>query len=269
MRAIILVNKRLDTDMWSQVDIGSPDMTAVEVSTGRGKVWIVNTYNDIGWQQGLLRSTLALQKRVHAGNPARHMEHTIWLGDFNLHHLLWDEECNGHLFMRGNLEKSQLLIDALAEFDLQMVLPKYVPTLQALATGNNTRPDNIFMSSPLAGRLVRCVMLPDERPARSDHIPVLMEVDLSLEEQDELPQPNFRMADWKGVREAMSGRLEGLDADGEASTIGKFFHWLDELTHMISEVIDECVPKTGLLPSEKWWWSPELSARCTALHRLT
>src|SRR5882724_4911645 len=262
MRAIILVNKRLDTDMWSQVDIGSPDMTAVEVSTGRGKVWIVNTYNDIGWQQGLLRSTLALRKRAHMGNPVRHTEHTIWLGDINLHHPLWDKECNSHLFTRGNLEKSQLLIDVLAEFDLQMVLPKDVPMLQALVTGNHTRPDNVFVSSLLVGRLVRCVTLPDERPARLDHIPVLMEVDLSLEEQVELPWPNFRMADWKGVREAMSGRLEGLDADGDASTIGEFFHQLDELMCMISEVMDECVPKMGLLPSEKRWWSPELSARC-------
>jgi len=51
--------------------------------------------------------------------------------------------------------------------------------------------------------------------------------------------------------------------------IGKFFHWLDELTHMISEVIDECMPKMGPLPSEKWWWSPELSARYMVLCRLT
>jgi len=58
-----------------------------------------------------------------------------------------------------NLEKSQVLIDALAEFDLQMVLPKDVPTLQALATGNHTRLDNIFISSKLVGSIIRCAML--------------------------------------------------------------------------------------------------------------
>src|SRR5882724_11445596 len=98
------------------------------------------------------------------------MEQVIWLGDFNLHHPLWDEECNSHLFSRVNLEKSQVLIDALAEFNLQMVLPKDVPMLQALATGNHTRPDNLFISSQLAGSIIRCITLQDERPARSDHI---------------------------------------------------------------------------------------------------
>ena len=54
-----------------------------------------------------------------------------------------------HFFTRENLDRSQPLIDAIAEFDLQMVLPKDVPTLCTLASGNYTRPDNIFISSSL------------------------------------------------------------------------------------------------------------------------
>ena len=65
-RTIILVNKRLATDTWAQVDMGSPDVTALVVNTGRGKVWLVNMYNDIGWHQGLERSIQAFQKRAHA-----------------------------------------------------------------------------------------------------------------------------------------------------------------------------------------------------------
>ena len=64
----------------------------------------------------------------------------------------------------------------------------------------------------MADRIVRCITLPDERPARLDHIPVIMEVDLSVEEWVELPHPNFRLVDWKGVREALSSRLEELNA---------------------------------------------------------
>ena len=139
MRTIILVNKQLATDTWSQLDFGLPYVTAVVVSTGRGKVWLVNMYNDIGHQQGLQKAVQAFWKRVCVGNPVSHAEETIWLGDFNLHHPLLDKECNGHLFTRSNLEKSQILIDALAEFDLQMALPKDMPTLQALSTGNHTR----------------------------------------------------------------------------------------------------------------------------------
>jgi len=146
MRSISLVNRQLASDAWSQVDASSSDMTALVINTGKGKVLLTNMYNDIRQQQGLEHSIQAFQKRLHVGGSEGHMEQMIWLGDFNLHHLQWDKECNGHLFMRGNLEKSQVLIDVLAEFDLQMALPKDVPTLQALSTGNHTRPDNVFIS---------------------------------------------------------------------------------------------------------------------------
>jgi len=167
MRSIILVNKRIATDAWSQVDISSSDVTALVIKMGRGKVLLANVYNDIRQQQGLVWSIQVFQKRLRGGGSEGHAEQIVWLGNFNLHHPLWDEECNGHLFMRANLEKSQVLIDTLAEFDLQMVLPKDIPMLQALSTGNHTRPDNMFISSLIAGRVIRCSTLPDKRPIRS------------------------------------------------------------------------------------------------------
>jgi len=159
----------------------------------------------------------------------------IWLGEFNLHHPLWDKECNGHLFMRSNLEKSQVLIDTLADFDLQIALPKYILMLQAL------------------------------QPARSDHILVVMEVDLSLEEWVEPLHPNFRSVDWKEVRETLSCRLKELEAGEMVNTHGKFFFWLGELTCMISGTIEDCILKVGTPPYQKHWWSPLLSARCMEL----
>jgi len=171
--------------------------------------------------------------------------------------------------MRSNLEKSQVLIDTLSEFDLQMALPKDIPTLQALLTNNHTRTDNVFISSLIAGRVIRCIMLPDESPVRSDHIPVVTEVNLSLEEWVDLPCPNFRLADWKGVRETLSSRLKELDTGKVVNTPGEFLFQLGKLTCMISGVIDDCVLKVGPLPYQKHWWSPLLSARCMELHRLT
>jgi len=52
-RSIILVNKQLATDTWSQVDMGSQDVTALAVNTGKGKVFLTNMYNDSRQQQGL------------------------------------------------------------------------------------------------------------------------------------------------------------------------------------------------------------------------
>ena len=41
-----------------------------------------------------------------------------------MHHRMWDESRNTHLFTRGNLDEAQYLINAVAELNLQMGLPK-------------------------------------------------------------------------------------------------------------------------------------------------
>ena len=48
----------------------------------------------------------------------------IWLDDFNQHHLLWDEECNSHLFTANNLDATQILLDLLRDHNMTMTLPK-------------------------------------------------------------------------------------------------------------------------------------------------
>jgi len=87
-RSIMLVNRRLASDAWSQVDICSSDMTAIAVNTGIGRVLIINTYKDIELQNGLMSSIRALRKSQWAGESEDHAEQTIWVGDFNLHHPL-------------------------------------------------------------------------------------------------------------------------------------------------------------------------------------
>jgi len=58
-----------------------------------------------------------------------------------------------------------------------MVLPKDLPTLHMLAMGNHSRLDN-FASSMLADAVIRCSTVPEEHPVRSDHIPIVMWIDM-------------------------------------------------------------------------------------------
>jgi len=63
--------------------------------------------------------------------------------------------------MQVKLDKAQCLIDAAAEFNLQTLL-KGLPTLHAMASGNYTGPDNVFMSSSLCTTVVCCETIPEE-----------------------------------------------------------------------------------------------------------
>jgi len=97
---------------------------------------------------------------------------------------------------------------------------------------------------------------------------VVTVVDTQLEEQTVPPHPNFRLVDWKGERERLSIRLEGMDAREEIGTPGELNAHVRELTHTISQAINECIPKAGPLPYKKCWWSPLLTEKRTELHRL-
>ena len=68
-----------------------------------------------------------------------------------------------------------------------MVLPKDVPMLHMLTSGNYTRPDNMFISSSLGDTIVHCKTLPEEHLARSDHIPIAMHLNIGLTTQTEPP----------------------------------------------------------------------------------
>jgi len=52
-QSLLLVNRRIATDAWSQVDFGSSDITSVQVHTTVGKILIVNMYSNNMWQVGM------------------------------------------------------------------------------------------------------------------------------------------------------------------------------------------------------------------------
>src|SRR5882724_1863901 len=97
-------------------------MTVIQLSTEHGRVLIINVYNDRMTQQGLKQVIQVLRCRTWVPQVPNQAQSIVCLGNFNLHHLMWDECCNAHLFTRSNLDSAQQLIDATAKFDLQMTL---------------------------------------------------------------------------------------------------------------------------------------------------
>src|SRR5882724_1134310 len=51
-RSIMLINKRILTNNWSQIDLASSDMTAIQMQTCSGPVIIINMYNDVRNSEG-------------------------------------------------------------------------------------------------------------------------------------------------------------------------------------------------------------------------
>jgi len=171
-RSLLLINRRIQTNNWTQIDFASSDVTAVQMQTPLGQVLLINMYNDGKNHEGAHKVIQYMRKMARAHNPS-HPPHIVWMGDFNSHHPMWDEERNLHLFTRANLDKVQTIINAMANHDLQMLLPKNIPTLCTMTTHNFTCLDNILASSSLHEHILECKTSPETCPPKTDHIPII------------------------------------------------------------------------------------------------
>ena len=94
----------------------------------QGCIMIFNIYVNCTHSEALVTLGQAIHNnRCHIlGCPT---DHIIWCGDFNKHHVMWDEERNHHLFTASALLATNELISYVAEFNLVMALPQGLPTL--------------------------------------------------------------------------------------------------------------------------------------------
>ena len=160
-------------------DVGFPDVTAVKIKTQTSSVIIYNLYCDCMYSDSLCDLKKHLQACTQARENREEDAEMIWLGNFNRHHPQWDDEQNTHLFTRSSLDEAQILINATIDYNLQMTLPKRLPTLIAMLTGNYKRTDNVFISSTLIERLITCTTVPEGQPAKSNHFPINTTLELS------------------------------------------------------------------------------------------
>ena len=162
--AIILVHERIPTNLWTQIEIKSHDVVGIKLTGEGGEISVYNIYNDCTHSDTItaLQDHLASREQDH---PDPHIGDNvigdIWLGDFNRHHPMWEDEENDRLFTHQNLNNASILIDLLADHDMQMVLPHGIPTIRNSA-GNLTRPDNVFASSLLVEWVTKCDMQPNQ-----------------------------------------------------------------------------------------------------------
>ena len=88
-----------------------------------------------------------------------------------------------------------------------MILPKGIPMLEAKATKNWTRPDNVFCSPNTEELVVICDTGPHLRGPGADHIPILTTLELPLSRAAAPEMRNFRMIDWVAFHEALAAQL--------------------------------------------------------------
>ena len=151
----------------------------------------------------------------------------------------------------------------MANYNLQMLLPKDIPTLHAMASQNYTCPDNILASSTIQELITEWQTILEECPPRTDHIPIITTIEMNPGRQVTVPKPNFKVTDWPNFQKELTKKLANLDPQNQVQSECEFYNRLNALTAAITDTIEATVPKINPLPFTKCWWSKELSQKCT------
>ena len=134
IRSIILVNSNISTDAYTPLPIPHSNITAIHLKGELGYSSIFNIYNNC-----TNNSTINTLHTYLHGNLASILpsptDHMLWLGDFNRHHPLWEEDKNWRLFNQPHLIDP--LINIIQVYDMDLALPQGIPTYESVV-GNWT-----------------------------------------------------------------------------------------------------------------------------------
>ena len=269
IRSVILVNANLDTNHWNQISLPETnDITALQFQGPYGRLSIFNIYNDC------LHSDTLITLNHHISTHRREFcrdehDHVLWCGDFNRHHPLWDEERNHHLFTAKALDDAKLLIEMIADHNMTMSLPQGIPMLQAMATGNWTRPDNVFCTENTIEHIVSCDTSPHQRGPGTDHVPIQTVINLPTEQKGLPPSYNFRMVDWEVFNEELAARIAEIPEPTAILSEEQLSRAIEDLTATLQDVIRTTVPLSKPCPHTKRWWNMELDKLKKSTNKLS
>jgi len=255
-----LVHKHISTNSWTQIDLDITDAVGIKLVGKGGKISIYNIYNNCTHPQTLIKFQEHLDAREQENpNPDQRDKiiGDIWLGDFNRHHPMWEDEANDRLFTNQNLDDAGMLIELLVDHDMQMTLPQGTPTIRNSA-GNLTRPDNVFTSSQLTEWITKCDTRPDEQPSTANHFPIATQLDFPVKVNVMETARNFRATDWEELKEALDDELLEMEPPRELNSKEELINTLDRLEATIRRVIEKVVPRKKPSPYAKSWWTKEL-----------
>jgi exonuclease III len=254
-RAVILISSSLDTNTWKQLSFPSSDVVIIQLTGPYGKCSILNIYNDCEKQDTLTKLNDHLNRHISELQPTTD-DHMLWMGDFNRHHPLCQEEIrNRHLY---NYNAVQPLIDLIADYGMLQLLPIGLPTLQSSSTGNWTRPDNIFGTEQLLNVVTSCTTAPELRGPKTDHVPIQLILALEAPHASDTPKRNWREVDWEKFNTKLQALLTPFPPQPLASE-AEFQESADRITRAILDTAEQHVPHTKPSPHARRWWTKRLT----------
>jgi len=116
--------------------------------------------------------------------------------------------------------------------------------------------------------VIACNALTEHRGINTDHVLILMELDMGLVTNDVKPIPNFREVDWDEFRKVLARHLGPVQAEEQIISQRQLDARCGILTEAIQSMIQEQVLVIEITPKSKQWWMKELTQLCKQSNKL-
>ena len=185
----------ISTDAYTTLTIHHSDIMAIHLKGGFGHCSIFNIYNDCKNNHSTDALHTYLRMNLASALPLP-TDHMFLIGNFNKHHLLWEEDRNCRLFNLPWLIDP--LINIIQEYDMVLALPSGIPTYE-MVLRNWTRPNNIWHSNNPSNPIIICNVKPSICPPCADHLPIITSLDLAITQAVTFPSWNIHWANFISI----------------------------------------------------------------------
>lgn len=240
---------------------------AIRLTTNARTISIYNIYNNCENNDTLQALETHLSHNTNTTHTNTHTDnHMAWFSDFNCHSPCWDWAENSQLFHSETF--MQPFLDLIQDHAMEMALPGGIDTLQN-SRGQWTRPDNIWCSEGMMNLFINCNVQPNIRPPKADHLPIISDLDLSINRTDPTPCKNYQETDWEDFQNTLTQALTTIPPPQELRTDEDFNKAVTDLTETIQNTIQEKVPTSKPCPYTKRWWTKDLDKLQKTKNRLS
>jgi len=146
-----------------------------------------------------------------------------------------------------------------ADTGLDLVLPSGTPTHKHNVMKLWSRLDQVFISDHSKNLIISCDTLTDQRGINTNHLPILMELDLAADIMLVEDISNFQDIDWDKFHKELSAQLATLPQPAPIDNQDHLESCCKSLTKAIQHTIEMQVLVTNITPKSKRWWTKELT----------
>jgi len=251
--AIYVNNAILASNSFTQIPTSNGDMVAISITPTSHQAkptLIINIYNP--QDKTIIPS---LRQFVREQTRPQNYDAIVIVGDFNLHHPLW----NPRSYPKHDPLADEL-VDLMLHANMNLLLPPGTITYPTDNQAGGTAIDLVWGNDRAKEYVLKCHTVEVLNDHTSDHLPIEVLLDLEPRTMPATKSPfNYAKTNWELLKVKIQHYLPDVIDPTHATTL-ELDEYAAAVTNSIHRAIEESTPRKRPCPHSKRWWKDDLTA---------